>query len=363
MIDNEVVKKVLTMRECIEAQERAFAGMITGTSLSWPRLDTFVPCDREDGYYRFGTVEGASDGFYAVRLKSDIITWPKRADGSHSELKYCMRPGIFCGLVMLFSSRDGEPLAIMNDGHLQHMRVGGAAGIGTKLLARSDARTVGVIGSGGMARSLLEALQIVRDIRKVKVFSRTPENARRYADEMGETLGLDITPVATAREAVRGVDILATATDTMTPVVETAWLEAGMHVVAIGPKDLPSDVETRIDWMVRQGTEDFDMPETGQFRKGVGHSRSAFVGGTPEQQKRLPIKTKTPKDRDWPLYADVVSGRAPGRTTSDQITRYRPVGNWGIQFSSCGAVVYRKAKEQGLGHKLPTEWFLQNIKN
>jgi alanine dehydrogenase len=60
---------------------------------------------------------------------------------------------------------------------------------------------------------------------------------------------------------------------------------------------------------------------------------------------------------------DVVSGKARGRTSCDQITQYRPVGNWGLQFSSIGAVVYRRAKEQGLGRTLPTEWFLQDIKN
>src|ERR1700758_154525 len=70
LIDNEVVRRVLTMRECIEAQERAFAGTLTGASVSRPRIDMFVPCDREDGYYRWGSVEGASDGVLAVRLKS-----------------------------------------------------------------------------------------------------------------------------------------------------------------------------------------------------------------------------------------------------------------------------------------------------
>src|SRR3954447_15116283 len=93
MLDNNVVKQVLTMRECIEVQERAFRGTLTGASVSRPRLDMFVPCDREDGYYRWGSVEGASDGVLAVRLKSDIIAWPEMPDGTRSETKYCMKPG------------------------------------------------------------------------------------------------------------------------------------------------------------------------------------------------------------------------------------------------------------------------------
>jgi alanine dehydrogenase len=364
LLDNDVIAAVLTTKDCIAVQERAFAGVLTGASVSRPRLDTFVPCDREDGYYRFGSVEGATDGVHAVRLKSDIMTWPRNPDGTWSEKKYCMRPGTYCGLVLLFSTADGEPLAILNDGHLQHMRVGAAAGIGARLLARADSRRVGLIGSGGMARTALEALVAVRPIETVRVFSRDKANRARFAEEMSERLGVAIEPVASARDAVRGADIVATATDSMLPVVEGAWLEPGMHVVAIGPVELAPDCEPRIDVVVRQGSEAFDLPETGQFRRDLGHSQSAFVGGSVEEQKRLPpVMPKQHSKHAWPLYADVVAGRAPGRTNDTQITQYKPMGNWGLQFAACGGLAYRKAKERGLGRHLPTEWFVQNIKN
>ncbi|MGH6862105.1 MAG: hypothetical protein ACRECY_17790, partial [Phyllobacterium sp.] len=162
LIDNEVVASVLTTKDCIAVQERAFAGVLTGTSVSRPRLDTFMPAAQEDAYYRFGSVEGASEGVHAVRMKSDVMYWPRNADGSWSEKKYCIEPGTYCGLVFLFSTANGEPLAIINDGHLQHMRVGAAAGIGAKLLSRPESRHVGLIGAGGMAETLLEALVAVR---------------------------------------------------------------------------------------------------------------------------------------------------------------------------------------------------------
>jgi alanine dehydrogenase len=364
LIDNDVVKRVLTMRECIEAQERAFAGTLTGASVSRPRIDMFVPCNREDGYYRWGSVEGASDGVLAVRLKSDIMTWPQGPDGTRTESKYCMRPGTYCGLVLLFSTQDGEPLAIINDGHLQHMRVGASAAIGARLLARTDAHTVGMIGSGGMARTVLEALVEVRDIRAVKAYSRVAAHREAFAREMTKRLQVAIEPVASAHEAVRGADILATCTDSMDPVIEGAWIERGMHIVNIGPHDLGPDAVARMDVVVRQGIDALPIPEEGGFRKGVGHSHGAFVGGTPEEQQRLPKSSpKRVAQSAGPLYADVISGKASGRNDPGQITQYRPVGNWGLQFSSVGAVVYRRAKEQGLGRTLPTEWFLQDIKN
>ncbi len=364
LIDNETVRRVLTMRACIEAQERAFAGTLTGASVSRPRIDMFVPCDREDGYYRWGSVEGASDGVLAVRLKSDIMTWPEGPGGTRTETKYCIRPGTYCGLVLLFSTQDGAPLAIINDGYLQHMRVGGSAGVGARLLAREGAHTVGMIGSGGMARTVLEALVEVRRIKTVKVYSRIAANRETFAEEMSEQLQIAVEPVATAREAVRGADILATCTDSMDPVIEGGWIEPGMHVVNIGPHDLGPDSVARMDVVIRQGIETLPMPEDDVFRKGIGHSHGAFVGGSPQEQMRLPKSSpKRVAPSAGPLYADVIAGKAPGRTSRDQITQYRPVGNWGLQFSSVGAVVYRRAKEQNLGRALPIEWFLQDIKN
>jgi alanine dehydrogenase len=364
LIDNDVVAAVLNMKDCIAVQECAFAGVATGASISRPRIDTLVPTSADDSYFRFGSIEGAANGVHAVRLKSDVMTWPKHADGSQTREKYCMQPGTFCGLVLLFSTENGEPLAILNDGHLQHMRVGAAAGIGARLLARQDSRRVGLIGSGGMARTILEALCAVRPVEEVRVFSRNPANRDAFAQEMTAKLGIAVTAAESAREAVRGADILAAATDSMRPVVEAEWIEAGMHVVAVGPQDLAPECESRLDIVVRQGDENLDLPESDRFRRNLGHSRNAFIAGSPEQMQRLPQITRPAKvKRIWPLYADVISGRAPGRTSAAQITQYRPVGNWGIQFAACGALVYREAKARGLGRELPTEWFVQNIRN
>ena len=109
LIDNEVVERVLDMRDCIAVQETAFAGLLTGAAIGRPRIDTYVPCDWDDGYYRYGSVEGTSDGILAVRLKSDILVWPRAGEKAGSEQKFCMQPGTYCGLVFLFSTGNGEP--------------------------------------------------------------------------------------------------------------------------------------------------------------------------------------------------------------------------------------------------------------
>ena len=363
MITNDMVSEVLTMRECIEAQEIAFAGLLTGKSIFRPRIDMYVPCDREDGYYRWGTVDGACDGVLAVRLKSDIVTWPKSADGAELEHKYCIEPGTYCGLVFLFSTRNGEPLCIMNDGYIQQMRVGGAGGLGTRLLAREDSRTVGMLGSGGMARTFLRAFAEVRDIRHVKVYSPTLANRKLYADEMSALLNIEVVAVDTPAEAARGVDILSTCTDSMSPTIEPQWLEPGMHVVSLGLHEISKETAGRFDVFIQQGKERLEIPESETFRRDIGGSMGAYIMGTEEERRRLPQAKKQAKVDDAPVYTDVISGKAAGRTSAQQITYYRTVGNWGVQFSAVGAVVYRKAKAAGLGHHMPTEWFLQNIRN
>jgi len=368
LIDNPTVEKVLAMQDCLRIQEEAFLGLATGASVHRPRVDVYVPTDKEeDGYWRWGTMEGASKdlGVFAIRMKSDVITWPRHEDGTWTEEKYCVEPGTYCGLIMLFSTRNGEPLAIINDGHLQHARVGGGAGLGAKYLAREDAQVVGMIGSDGMARSYLRAFKCVRDIRKVRVYSPTPANREAYAQEMAKELGIEVEPVASAEEAVRGADIVSTCTDSNLPVIQAEWLEPGMHITNLGGAELPEGVFSRADLVVRQGVGGLPVPEGNErIQAGRGHSPAAYIAGSEEEMKRLPPAS----GRQWfsagryPSFVELATGEVK-RTNRDQITLYLNGGNQGLQFAAVGALVYNKCREQELGRPLPTEWFLQDIRD
>jgi alanine dehydrogenase len=363
-IHNDVVEKVLTMKDCIEVQEEAFKAMETGAAIHRPRIDMYTPTERTDGYYRWGTMEGWYDGIFAIRMKSDVITWPQTGNGGWTEEKYCVAPGTFCGLVMLFSSKNGEPLAMINDGVLQHMRVGAGAGIGAKHLARADAATVGMLGSGGMARTFLEAFCAVRPIKSCKVFSPTRANREAYASEMSGKLGIEVTPVDSAREAVRGVDILSTSTDSMSPTFEADWLEPGMHVAMLGPCEISSEAEARFDVKIRQGIGGLKMPESDRIQSEIGMSPVAWVAGSNEERKRLPPKTPSSGfGGDYPDFCDLMFGRAKGRTSADQVTFYHNMGNQGLQFAAVGGLVYRKVRDKDAARSVPTEWFTQDIRD
>lgn len=376
IINNDEVFKLLTMEDCIRVQEEAFRKIPWGGAIHRPRIDMYMPTDQEDSYYRWGSMEGANDGFFAIRMKSDVITWPKTPDGNWTEEKYCREPGTYCGLIFLLSTRNAEPLAFINDGALQHMRVGGGAGIGAKHLARENSHVVGMLGSGGMARTFLEAFVAVRDIQRCKVYSPNPDNREAYAEEMSRKLGIEVVAVDSAREAVRGVDILSSCTTSMKPVYDADWIEPGMHVTNLSRREISDKAMEKFDVVVRQGTAGLQMRQTVRFQAERGFSPAAFIGGTTEQMKLIPEKNPEPgfggdspefKDRgkggDKPDFADLISGKASGRTSPDQVTFYRNVGNQGLQFSSVGGWVYSQAMAQGLGREIPTDWLLQDIRD
>jgi alanine dehydrogenase len=376
IIDNDTVARVLTMADCIRVQEEAFKKIPAGGAIHRPRIDMYMPCDLPDGYFRWGSMEGANDGYFAIRMKSDVMTWPRTPDGGWTEDKHCIRPGTYMGLIFLVSTRNGEPLAFINDGVLQHMRVGGGAGIGTKYLAREDSHVVGMLGSGGMARTFLEAFTCVRDIKLCKVYSPTVKNREAYAEEMTRKLGFEVRPVGTPKEALEGVDIVSSATDSMKPTYDADWLKPGMHVTNLGRREMSDATARKFDVVIRQGTAGLQLKQTERFQAERGLSPAAYIGGSEEEMKRIPAKNPEPgfggdspefNDRgrggDKPDFADLISGKAKGRTNRDQITFYRNVGNQGLQFSSVGGWVYELCRKQKLGREFPTEWLLQDIRD
>jgi alanine dehydrogenase len=256
------------------------------------------------------------------------------------------------------------------------MRVGGGAGLGAKWLARADSHSVGMLGSGGMARTFLEAFTCVREIKLCKVYSPSPQRREQYAEEMSNKLGIEVRAVDSAREAVRGVDILCTCTDSMKPVYDAEWIEKGMHVTNLGRREMPDAAAAKFDVVVRQGVAGLQMRQTERFQAERGLSPAAYIGGSEEEMKRIPAKNQQPgfggdspefNDRgrggDKPEFADLVTGKCKGRTSPDQVTFYRNVGNQGLQFSCVGGRVYDLARKRGLGRQIPTEWFLQDIRD
>lgn len=360
MINNQEVEELLDMRTCLEALETGYDDLLKGDAVYRPRLDVWVPCDRPDGYYRWGSMEGASRklGVFAIRMKSDIVHWPEGL----TEEKYCMQPGTYCGLIMVFSVRNGEPLAIINDGVLQHMRVAGCAGLGAKYMSRLESSVVGIFGSGGMARSHLMAFKEVRGIKRVKVYSPTKSHREAYAEEMGKSLGLPVEAVDSPESLVRGSDIIAACTDsTRTVFDEPEWLSDGAHITCVRACEIGPKVVKRCDLSIKLGRNTVETLDAEMVRF---HGNVGYIAGQPEERARIPNpKVDNYRGGFFQDFMEMREGKVSGRTSPSQVTFFINAGTQGLQFAACAGKVYQLAKEKGRGRDLPTEWFTQNIRD
>jgi len=361
-LNNDDVKSVLTMEITIKALEEAYVQMIKGEAVCRPRIDLQIPTADPLKTYRWGTMEGGSaKGYFAIRMKSDIA-YESQYDGSSTLEKYCMSPGTFCGLIFLFRVDNGEPLALLNDGFLQHMRVGADSALGVRYMANENAEVVGMFGSGGMARTHVESFRLVRTIKKIKVYSPTKENRETYAREMQEQYGIEAIPVDNPEEVYKGVDILCSCTDANVPVIRGRHVEKGTHITSIGGRP---DRETfkKIDRFLRLGNA---TPPRGQSEAIMDEF---FTYVTPQMKNEIKMEHKHAggvireiTENKVIYLKDILQG-AKGRRSPNDIT-YSERGNiQGAQFYSVSARAYELAKQKGLGREIPTEWFLQDIRD
>ena len=365
IIDNKIVERVLTMEMTIEALEESYLALARREAVCRPRIDMRIPTRDPAKNYQWGTMEGGSTrGYFAIRMKSDII-YEEQRDGVITQEKYCTRPGLYCGLIFLTSTETGEPLAFINDGHLQHMRVGGDGGIGVKYMANRNAEVIGMLGSGGMARTHMQAFTRVRDIKKLQVFSPTRANREAFGREMAATYNIEVEVCESPEQVYRGAHIVAGLTDSAVPVLDGSLLEKGTHIVNIGGSGVPDSASIeRVDVYLRFGDtpnpvghDNFpadaefiaweakpDVPKFGDGR------RTKKAHGVMLPEKRITL-------------ADIVAGKTVGRTSEDQITWSERGNLQGAQFYAVAGRVYEAARALNLGREIPTEWFLQDIRN
>lgn len=365
LINNDDVARVLTMRDTLEALEKSYLDLAKEEGVCRPRIDIRIPTSDPSKTYTWGSMEGGSTaGYFAVRMKSDIA-YEREQGGRITREKYCTRPGLYCGLVFLTSIETGEPLAILNDGVLQHMRVGADGAIGAKYVAKREARVVGMLGSGGMARSHVEALACVRPIERLQVFSPTRANREVFAAEMREKHGLEVRVCERPEEVYRGADIVAAVTDSAVPVLDGRLLEPGTHVINVGGGGKP-DAPTieRIDLYLRFGSAPAPVsrPELAMDDEFLAWAARPASTGSSTKGTGARGHGAFRRDRMVTL-AELLDGRKPGRTSDAQVT-YSERGNLqGAQFHAVAARIYEAARAAGLGREIPTEWFLQDIRD
>ena len=313
LTENEV-NEVLTMDLALETVEQAFRLMSNGGATNPPRSRIRLPAG---GLFNF--MCAAAPGAGVMGLKAYGVT-------RGNPVKF---------YVQLFSTDTGELLALLEAGDLGQVRTGAASGVATKYMAREDAATVGIIGSGYQARTQLEAVCKVRPIKSARVYSRNPERREAFATEMSERIGIDITAVDSGEECVADADVVVTMTSTNRPVLNGEWLSAGTHINAAGAnhwmrRELDGDAVRRSDIIVADDIEQAKL-ECGDL------IYPAELGSIHWEQVRS--------------LADVVGGSAPGRNADADITLFESQG-LAVQDITTGIRVYQLAMEQGIGSEI-----------
>ncbi len=350
LLDNDDVARLLPMAETIAALETGYRDLAAGRAVTRPRSDCLAPTERGDAVYGLKSMDGVVPSMEvgAVRINSDIITWPTRGNTQRREKLPAAEGARWVGLVLLFSTATGEPLAIFPDGVMQRLRVGATNGIGVRLLSREDSTTVGILGSGWQAGAQLMAVCAVRDITTIRCHSPNPDNRAAFAAEMTGSLGIPVSAVATAEEAVAGADIVMCATNAIEPVFVAEWIEPGMHITAIKRPEIAPGAIARAKPVVIHT----EVPTPVQ-------SISSDLGEV------LPKRYRTTDEFDafsvFPVLTDLVSGRIEGRRNPEDVTCFINNLGLGFQFAAAGAALYRLAREAGAGRELPTDWFTETV--
>ncbi len=302
------VRSLLPMRQAIALVRRAFEALAQGTAVNQPRRRLVLP-----GGPVLHSMAAGDGEFFGTKIYS---THPRH--GAHF-------------LFVLYRTEDARPLALFEANYLGQIRTGAASGLATDLLALPGARTVGIIGSGFQARSQLEAILAVRPIREARVWSRSPSRAQAWAAECSRDFGIPVEAADSAAAAVRGAEIVVTATSAKDPVLEAGWVMHGAHINAMGSnqasrRELPSDLIRRAGLVVVDSLEQARI-ECGDLLLGLD---------------------------DWsPVaeLADVVSGRR-ARGSPDQITLFESQG-LAIEDVVSAAYVFRQALSAGAGREWP----------
>jgi alanine dehydrogenase len=313
-ISEAEVRVVLTMPLAVQAVEEISRKQATGEVVVHPRRRFELP---GGGFFHYMAAADFSAGFVAMK-------------------QYTFVRGKLRFLVPLYEMPTGDLLALIEADYMGQLRTGAASGVATKYLARKNARVAAIIGTGGQAKTQLEAIAAVRKLESARAYGRDAAKREKFCKEMSERVGIPVQASASATDAVRGADIVCTATTAAQPVVSGADLSPGAHINAIGAnhahkRELDDEAVASADIIVVDSVE--------QSRQEAGDLIIAFHG---DEICWTGVKK----------LSEIVAGKASGRTSDTELTLFKSNGiaSWDLAVAM---KVYAMAREKKLGRELP----------
>src|ERR687897_1459371 len=305
VLNQEEVEQLLDMEGCIEAMADALASLARG-EVHVPLRFVVKPDGEPSLIGLMPAHRGGETPLYSLKTVCVFPDNPKRGLDAHQ------------GTVTLFDGETGEVRALMNASAITAIRTAAVSAVATRLLAREDARELAILGAGVQARTHLEAMRLVRGFDRVRIYSPTLEHARALGEEV----------VASAEDAVRGADVVVTATNSVEPVLRREWLKPGAHVNVIGgrpPEMRELDVATvadsafYVDRRESAENEAYDYPDALE----VGAIEPGHIRGE---------------------IGEVLIGARPGRSAPEELTVFRSLG-LAVEDLAAAEYVVRKARE------------------
>lgn len=314
-IDEAEVRQLLTMPMAMDAVEEISCKQADGRVVLHPRRRFELPAG--GGFFHYMAAMDTEAGFIAMK-------------------QYTYVKGVLRFLVPLYEISTGALLAMIEADFMGQQRTGAASGVATKYLARQNARTAAILGTGGQAKTQLEAIAAARKLDSVRVYGRDPERRTKFCAEMSQRLGIPVQPAASAAEAIRGADIVNTATTSAKPVLDGHDIADGAHINAIGANHAHKR----------------ELDDT-----AISRANAIFVDSI-EQSKQeagdliIPFQQQADK---WDAVCELdqlIAGKVPGRANDEQITLFKSNGiaSWDLAVAER---VYTLAKQKNLGRELP----------
>ena len=312
------IRALLPMAECIDLMGATMAALSAGHARVPLRTVMRLPGD----HGMMGVMPGAltDPACFGVKLLS---LFPGNVAAGYSS---------HLGLVMLFEAEHGLPVAMMDAAEITAIRTAAASGLATRLLARNDAGDLAILGAGEQARTHLEAMSLVRPLRRVRVWARRPDQAETFARFESERLGLAIETANSVAEAVAGADIVCTLTGAKDPILFSEMIAPGAHLNVVG-SSVPSAAEIDTAALVRSRL--FVDRRESTVNEGGDYLRALKAGAITESHILGEI-------------GEVVSGAVAGRLTPEDITLYKSLGVAAQDLASAHHVL-GKATQQGIG--------------
>jgi ornithine cyclodeaminase/alanine dehydrogenase-like protein (mu-crystallin family) len=307
------VRALLSLPELVGAMERALSAFSAG-QVTQPVRTAIEVADRT--FFASMPAHDGANGILGAKL---VTVYPGNAErGLHTHF----------AAISLFDAETGELAAVMDGRYITELRTAAASAVSVKHLARPDASTLAILGSGVQARSHLEALPLVREFRRVRAWSPNSDHLREFARGPVE-------PAESAENAVRGADVVLIATSAVKPAIASSWVEDGAHVIAIGacrPSQREIDPELVARAALFTDSRAAILRESGDVIQSIGEGRFG-------------------EDHIRAELGEVINGSQPGRRSGEEVTLYKSLG-LAIEDLAAADLVYRRAREAGRGLQL-----------